>query len=717
MASDKEVALTVGPFRGMNDTPALSAQDANRAAYLENLYSPAGAVGGDLISRLGYTRIPLQSTLTGTASKSGTTITGVGTAFTTEMALGDIIEISGTKMLITAIASATSATASVSGTVASGAITRYAGGIVGGPILGAYRYANTDGTIKRYLLARTTSVLACQGAASQYCFDDSDATTTALTGTVAGFNAGSANVIGTGTAFLTEVQVGMLITFAGVAVATEITGGYRNGQTFRVTGVFSNTLLTVHTLNTGTGAPGAVTTMTVQSGGIRLLEYNPSSTPTIVDRTSATMDGVSLDTSARIYGVSFANYLILSDGTNRPRKINSTFVLSNLTDGNYAVKAAPVVYYGKLFIIDNSDAATLRWSDESDPDTGYGTGTSDNSWTLRQTSSDPLECLAATNDALYCFRTNSTAIITGAANADFRSSGSVDAIQAIGCRSPDSIVLVNSSVVFLDQFGHPGRLAPGYGYLPLYLRIQETLRAVGVSAAQLRAAWGRYDPITELVKFGYRGSSGATTNDQMLAFETEQWECLGLHKWYSAGTTAMDHAYSSIWEDENSYPRHVVASGTTGDVAFYIQKADTSITNAAQDTVAAGAQTIPVIVESAKVGGDVRTEKTFSRVVVASRNVGGTTAGVTLWKSQHKGPYATAYSSADTMWLGNGQTVPSTMTLDGNAVKADQAGLNLRGRWAQFKFTNDTTGNPVTRATFDTLTVVATERGADGAAF
>ena len=210
--------LTVGPFLGCDDTPALSAQDGKRAAAMLNFYAPTASIGGDCISRPGFTRIPFVSTITGTASKAGTTITGVGTAFLTQIAVGDILEISGTKMLVTVVTDNTTATASVSGTVASGAITRYAAGIVTGPIFGDWLYQNTDGTVKRYLIARTTSNLASRDAASRYTFLDEDSTATALTGTVsnagAGFSNGSNTVNGSGTAFQSELEIGMRITFS-----------------------------------------------------------------------------------------------------------------------------------------------------------------------------------------------------------------------------------------------------------------------------------------------------------------------------------------------------------------------------------------------------------------------------------------------------------------------------------------------------------------------
>lgn len=614
-----ELTLTIGPFIGVNDTPSLAAQDAQRAAALRNMYGPAAVVGGDLISRPGVTRVSFAGgTLTNagtlsfsdgggagpyavqlissniamtvrSAGGSNVTVSGTGTLFTTELSLGDLV-------------------------TNAGVITR-AG--VTGPIYAVMQYVNTNGTVRRYVLAKTSA--------------------TAYDGTAAGL--------------------------------------YRF--------------------------------LSASSDRIKLVEYDPTATTRIwVDRTSASMNGVALDITTRIYATTFANYLILSDGTNRPRKIDSSFVLSNLTDANYAFLGPLTQYYGKLFGIDASDAVTIRWSEENDPDTGYGTGTSDNSWALRQTSADALTGLIGTNDALYCFRQNSTAIITGAANSDFRSSGTVDAIQNIGSKSPDSLLIINSSVCFLDQYGRPGRIQPGYGYIPLWKRIQGTLRGVGVSAAQLRAGWGRYDPTTNLVKFAYRASAGATTNAQMLVFDADTWESFGTHQWYAdTSYTAMDHAYSTIWTDANGNPRHVIASGTTSDVAVYIQQTESVPSASAQDATAGGNATVAVSVTSPKLGVDTLVEKEFTRLTVGTRNVGGTTDGVTKWKSSYVGPYLTAYSTPAAMTIGGSTTVPATCTVDGAAYKAEQRGISVRGRWMQAVFTNDTTG--AARSTFDQLTVRA----------
>lgn len=623
----KDLQLTFGPVIGVNDTLSLAAQDGQRAAALTNMYAPAAAIGGDLISRPGFTRYALGTATarTGTISISaGANITGTGTLFNTELAIGDIVTWEGVDHVIQTVFSDTSANCSVAGSGgATSAYTYYPAGIKGGPIWGEFLYKNTDGTKKNYLIVQTTAAVIGGAAAGAYRF------------------------LGAG------------------------------------------------------------------SEKLRLVEYDASSAVhPLTDRTSVTMNAVVLDITTRIYGVTFANYLILSDGTNRPRKITSAFVLSNLTDGNYAVQGSPWVYYGKLFIIDASDKITQRWSEENDPDTGYGTGTSDNSWSLRQTSADGIQGGIGTNDASYVFRQSSVAVITGAANSDFRSSGTVDAIQNIGTLSPDALVVINSSVVFRDQYGRPGRIQPGYGYIPLWKRIQEILRGIGQTATLQRAAWCRYDPVKNTVQFAYRTTSGSTTNDLMLVFDADSWECLGTHVVpKNTSYAAMDHAYGCVFLDENLNPRLTIASGTTADCAFYVQQTEDVLSASAQDVTSGGSITVAVTVRSPKVGGDVIQEKNFGRLVVGTRNVGGGTAGVTLWKSQYIGPYATAYTTAAAMHYGGGVTAPATMTLDGACVKADQQGIDINGRYIQCQFTNDTTAN--TRATFDTLTVIASYNDSD----
>ena len=682
MKEFKPYAMTVGPYVGMNDTVNLSAQDSDRYAYGENVYSPQVTAGGDAISRPGATRIAFtrsptsffgagRYTLTGTVTitNGSAAVTGVGTKFLTELRANQYI--TDNALNSAQILSITSDTALT--------------------LTGAWTFATYSGT-------------AANGA-GYLAQNDSVFTETAdalPVGDVVTMGGSTLVLIQRYTANAFQARTGFATpgyTTAATITGAGVTGGkiYHVGQYQNTSGVTRRYVIVSTTSSEIDGAgAGRYRFLSASSEKLRLVEYDPTAASTWIDRTSVSMNAVALDTTKRIYGLSFANYYIISDGTNRPRKIDNTFVLTNLTDGNYAVQGAPTIYYGKLFFIDGSDKATLRWSEENDPDTGYGTGTSDNSWTLRQTSSDTLQACIGTNDALYVFRGNSTTLIYGAANTDFRSAGTLDAVSTtVGTRSPDAVTLGGNSVVFVDQYGRPGRIEPGVGYVSMYDRVQEQLRGAGGTDAQLRAGWARLNPALNTLHIGYRASTSATTNGQMLVYDIRTWECLGLWKYYSSGTTAMDHAYATVWLDANNKPRLLVADGQTTNCAVTYSKTEDDQVVAATDTLAAGEQTVPVIVESQKIGGHVTVQKNWTRADVGYRNVGGYT---TTYKVQYRTPYADYGTTAAMNQPAQANTYAK------GTVKA-QYTLNGTGRWVQLKFTNDTTGNPTARFTLDTVTV------------
>lgn len=689
---------TVGPFVGMNDTKNLEAQDATRAAYLENVYSPQGPVGGDLISRPGFYRWPLGTAVarTGTATSiamtagvTGYTITGSSTLFTTELAVGDIlVSASGAEAIVTAIASATSLTATceVAGTFA-GALTYYPAGIKTGPIYGVWLSLLTTGTVREFLIASTSAIHKDGAAAGKYHFVDTTASTTALTGTVSTFPNGSATVTGTGTLFLSELAVGDILVFADLGGISG--GGFYSGLGFLVSAIATNTSLTVNTVNTGAGAAGAET-MTKNTTKLQLVQFDPSDTThPFTDRTSSSMNRVDLDTSNRIAATTFSDSFILSDGTNRPRKISSTFVLANLTDANYAFYGALTVYSGKLFGIDASNRVTIRWSDENDPDTGWGTGSSPNSWTLRQTSVDQLVRLLGTNDALYVWRQNSITSITGNATTDFASASTQEAVSTtVGTRSWDTCILVQNVIYFLDQYGQPGLVIPGQGYVSLYDRIVETLRPVATTNAQLLQAWAQYDPVTLTVRMGLRWTSGATTNAYMLVFDARTTECLGLHD-----IPSVDHAYGSVLLDSSSRPMLTVATGGTSDIALYTQRTETDQTTASQDYLSGGETTVACTVQTPRLMGDTTVDKKYVRIDVNGRDVTGTEV---VLKVNYTTPLLSAFSTAQTMDTGSVATgYPDKWVV----------GIDADGRWCQLQFQNDTTGAPQSRFTLGQLTL------------
>ena len=165
----------------------------------------------------------------------------------------------------------------------------------------------------------------------------------------------------------------------------------------------------------------------------------------------------------RVYGVTFANYLILSDGVNRPFKVSLTdFAVSHLTNFAEPAYGPPVVYYDKIFFILDGKRTEIQWSEEGDPDIGYlgpcdAGGNFDNAWELRQTSQDALSMLVASNAALVYFRLQGIGVIHGPATDQFQAQGVHDGIsRKLGTRSPGaSVLLDNGALWFVDHLGRP----------------------------------------------------------------------------------------------------------------------------------------------------------------------------------------------------------------------------------------------------------------------
>lgn len=202
--------------------------------------------------------------------------------------------------------------------------------------------------------------------------------------------------------------------------------------------------------------------------------------------TTATLSGLSitLDTTARVSGVTLANKLVISDGVNTPWMWDGASTVTKLTQCP-VLYGPPTVYYAKLFGIKASNRSTIVWSEENDPTLGYdfAIGTYPNYWQLGQTDQDELFALVGTNNALLYFRATSIGAIHGPVASDFVNAGVHDAVSAtIGTTAPYAVLLRNTSVFFLDLNGRPHVLSVGSGVTPLWADVLETVRNVPRSA-------------------------------------------------------------------------------------------------------------------------------------------------------------------------------------------------------------------------------------------
>lgn len=202
------------------------------------------------------------------------------------------------------------------------------------------------------------------------------------------------------------------------------------------------------------------TTYTVVIVGGKFYTYNWSTDAftEVVSAANFATASITVSASARMYGVVFADTLVVSDGVNKPWTWDGTSGASGLTSltNSPVIYGQPAVYYAKLFGIKNTARSTIVWSEEGTPNTGYEAGGYNNAWDLVQTSTEGLEAIAATDEALYVARANSITAISGPVSTDFKTSGTREAVSAkIGTKSPAAFQVIDNRVWFLDQFGRP----------------------------------------------------------------------------------------------------------------------------------------------------------------------------------------------------------------------------------------------------------------------
>lgn len=173
----------------------------------------------------------------------------------------------------------------------------------------------------------------------------------------------------------------------------------------------------------------------------------------IVTTAELTTAGVVLSNNTKVYCAVLNDNLVVSDGTNTPWMWDGTAHggVTKLTNAP-VFYGQPVVYYGKLFAIKNTEPNTLVWSEEADPTTGYEAGGFNNAWTLGQTSQERFYALAATDAALYVFRARAITYVLGAVTSDFSSTGTRDAVSgSVGTVSPAAVMVYDKTVYFLGS--------------------------------------------------------------------------------------------------------------------------------------------------------------------------------------------------------------------------------------------------------------------------
>ena len=268
---------------------------------------------------------------------------------------------------------------------------------------------------------------------------------------------------------------------------------------------------------------------------------------------SVALSGVSLSTSGVVYCATFADKLVVSDGTNIPWTWDgSSFVtLSNCP----VLYGPPTVYYAKLFGVKNSDRNVIVWSEEADPTTGYEANDYNNAWRLGQTDQEALECLVGTNEALYYWRSRSLNAISGAVTPEFVSSGTREGVsETIGTESPNSVTVFEGDIYFLSADGHPYRLPVGGRPIPAWEGLRETLAAIPRSLIT-KAVGAAYQP-TQHVLLGFCAELQSEVGT-LAAFDTRTQKLAGLWDGFNAVTLDVvknqDGVPTLIHGSENGY--------------------------------------------------------------------------------------------------------------------------------------------------------------------
>lgn len=224
--------------------------------------------------------------------------------------------------------------------------------------------------------------------------------------------------------------------------------------------------------------------------------------------------GITLSTTAQIYGCQFGNVMVFNDGINQPWTWDGgTFV--KLTNAPTKCFGKPTVYYAKLFFIKDvasggADRNTLVWSEENQPNTGYEAGGFNNSWPLVQMGQGPLYAIIGLNDGLYYFRRTSIGVVRGAVTPDFRAAGVHDDVSLEhGTTSPRGVCFYRERIWFVDTTGHPMMFPIGGPMEPLWQQIEGAMGDLGegsylMSAADVAAAFVCPVPALDCVTFWMR---------------------------------------------------------------------------------------------------------------------------------------------------------------------------------------------------------------------
>ena len=433
---------------------------------------------------------------------------------------------------------------------------------------------------------------------------------------------------------------------------------------------------------------GTTTTVAIVGGqGIYTFNWSTRAWTQVVTVANLTTASITLSETARCYGVTFADKLVISDGVNKPFMWDGTSGAGGLTSLTNApvIYGQPVVYYAKLFGIKNTERSTLVWSEEGDATIGYEAGGYNNAWTLAQTNSEGFYALCATDESLYCFRARSITKVLGAVTSNFSSTGTREAVsEDVGTASPASVIRTsNGDIYFTDSLGRPQGIAPGGGMIdpPVWTDVRETVRGADVGAAALVTGQSWYDPETRTVGLGYAelGQAGCTASIQISP--------------QTAGPVGVFRGYpfDRIGTVYNESMRRVVMHLSSDGYAYDHGTEDGSPWD---HELAAGTAAIVHKVTAMPVGYDTAVEKQWTRLDLSLRAAGTMTLSV-----QYETPRGNNTSQAVSVSAPGGYSLVGSAIVGTDRLAPGEwleihrsVGWNAFGRWLSWNVQHETAG-------------------------
>ena len=398
--------------------------------------------------------------------------------------------------------------------------------------------------------------------------------------------------------------------------------------------------------------------------------------------TEVTLSGVSLNTSAKIFCVTFADKLLVNpnDGVNKPWTWDGTTFVS-LTNAS-TIFGEIVIYYAKWFGIKEADRSAFIWSEENDPTTGFEAGGFNNSWTLGQTDQEPLQALYATNAALYYWRARSIGAISGQVTTNFVNTGTRDGVsEDVGTISPAAIVTHKRDIYFLDAEGRPHVIRPGLGVLPIWRAARETIAQFPQD--QLSKAVAINDTGTNHIVFGVAETLQSNPTIQLA------------YRYNDQGGIAV---FSSVWKGFTFQSMDVVKDGGLaptiihGSTDGYLYDHGQPNGSLRDDELKAGTVPIEHVVEGTSLGYDTKEDKIFDRMDASFRMQNSLTDLVFSYTT----PGGTSTYSALTISGGFdvfGTGVFGTAVFADIGLEAHQAlGMDGYGRWIRPKVVHNKAG-------------------------